>query len=345
MEYSYVHQEEDSSLYAKLHAISELDSADATTTWNLFARAHTLCDLAFFPHNEALRAEFHLALSELFAMHSAKPHTWLARNQLSRVAFELRKILWERYFGHELTRLRELDVDPVPENPDALVQYLKEVNEYHIASNHPVFSYLCDEAPLVDVKSFFYQEGSVDARFDDLIALAQIGLDGPAKDEYAENFADEMGHGDPDRVHTTLFEQTSDYVLGFCGKNEKVMTQPTTEALACSNIQLGMAYDRRHTWRLAGYLAAFELNAPKRCEQLVSACTRHGMKRDQLGYLTEHIDADVGHAEGLFDRIIKPLALYDRRAPVEIAQGFLLRLQTSADYCDAQLHRFLQSNV
>ncbi len=335
--------EDHRTLYIQLHAISELDGADAASTWNLFARAHTLCDLAFLQNHEELRAEFHQTLSELFAMNSASPHTWGARNQQSRVAYALRKLLWERFFGHELALLSELDVDPVPEDPDALVQYLKEVNEDHIASHHPIFSYLCDQAPLVHVKSFFYQEGSVDARFDDLIALAQIGMDGLVKEEYAENFADEMGHGNPDRVHTTLFNRTSHYVLHFRGKNENILEQPSTEALACSNIQLGMAYDRRHAWRLAGYLAAFEFNASTRCDQLVSACTRHGMQRNQLNYLTEHIDADAAHADGLFEEIIKPLAASDRRASLEIAQGFLLRLQTSTDYCDALLNGFLQN--
>ncbi|MCI0183896.1 iron-containing redox enzyme family protein [Sulfoacidibacillus ferrooxidans] len=328
-------------LYTQLHAIAELDATDAASTWNIFARAHTLCDLAFSRQHEDLRAEFHMTLSDLFAMHSAAPHTWGARNQQSRVAFEVRKLLWERFFGHELAHLSELDVAPVPEHPDALVNYLKEINEDHIASHHPIFSYLCDEASLTDVKSFFYQEGSVDARFDDLIALAQIGMDGSVKEEYAENFADEMGHGQSDRVHTTLFNRTSRYVAQFQGKTDNILEQPSTEALACSNIQLGMAHDRRHAWRLAGYLAAFELNAPKRCDQLVRACVRQGMDRAQLDYLTEHIDADIGHAEGLFDDIIKPLAASDRLAPLEIAQGFLLRLQTSTEYCDTLLRGFL----
>ena len=329
-------------LHVQLLESPELDAASAQAITQIYARTHSLCESAFLEGCSDQRSEFHTTLHALLSTHSAHPHSWGAHNHLSRVAFEIRKALWERYLGYELGRLATLDVDPVPEDPESLTEYLTEINAYHEASHHPVFAYLCDAAPLADVKAFFFQESRLDAHFDDLIALAQIGLDGPVKDEYADNFADEMGHGDPDRVHANLFRNTSAYVLDHGHMEHAVQTEPFTEALACSNMQLGMALDRRHVWRLAGYLAALELNAPFRCQQLVSACERHGMKRNRLGYLTEHIDADVGHAAGFFEEIIKPLAASDRRAPLEISQGFLLRLQTSKDYCDAILDSFLK---
>ncbi len=326
-------------LHVQLQELPELDAASAQAVTQIYARTYSLCESAFLEGCSEQLGEFHTTLYTLLSTHSAQPHSWGAHNHVSRVAFEIRKALWERYLGHELGRLATLDVDPVPEDPENLVEYLREINAFHEASHHPLFAYLRDAAPLSHVKTFFFQEGMVDARFDDLIALAQVGFDGSVKDEYAENFADEMGHGDPDRVHANLFRATRDYILDYGPSS--ILASPFAETLACSNMQLGMALDRRHVWRLAGYLTAFELNAPSRCQQLVHACERLGMERRGLGYLTEHIDADVGHTEGLFEEVIRPLAAVDRRAPLELVQGFLLRLQTSRDYCDAILGSFL----
>jgi len=45
----------------------------------------------------------------------------------------------------------------------------------------------------------------VDGRFDDLLAMMQVGTSGPAKMEIAGNFWDEMGNGNDAEVHTHLF--------------------------------------------------------------------------------------------------------------------------------------------
>lgn len=46
----------------------------------------------------------------------------------------------------------------------------------------------------------------VDGKFDDLIALAQLGIQDPKmKLALARNYWDEMGNGNPEDIHTTLF--------------------------------------------------------------------------------------------------------------------------------------------
>lgn len=329
------------SLSSALLGLTDLDAVHEALFYSLRQDAQRLTEAALVEGQRAAARDFHLTLHLLLGTHQALPHTWGATHHCSSRAFTLRHAMFGAFLSRELNRLTQLALPPVPENPGRLVEYLLDVNAEHPAARHAIFDYLRDEGSLRDVKSFFYQESSVDSRFDDLIALAQIGLDGTIKDEYAHNFADEMGHGDPNRVHTVMFLRTADYISRFGGFDANVQTIPCTQALACSNMQVGMALDRRHVWRLAGYLAAFELNATDRCRRLVDACVRHGMDEAKLDYLTEHIDADVGHAQGLFQEIIEPMAAADDRAPLEIAQGFLLRLQTSQDYCDTLLRQYL----
>lgn len=328
------------TLQSKLLSISDLDRAPEALWQSLCVEAERITEQAFSGNRTAL-FDFHATLHLLLCTHQAMPHTWGAIQHGSTRAFALRKAFFSAYMEAELDRLTELALPAVPGNPGRLVEYLLEISAEHPASCHPIFDYLRSDATLREVKSFFYQESSVDTRFDDLIALAQIGTDGTVKDEYAHNFSDEMGHGDPNRVHSLLFSRTAEYISRFQGQDKGDLMIPYTETLACSNMQLGMALSRRHVWRLAGYLAAFELYATDRCRRLVDACVRQGMDVSQLEYLTEHIDADVGHARGLFQEVIEPMAASDTRAPLEITQGFLLRLQTSQAYCDEMLRKFL----
>ena len=330
-------------LSTSLAAIPDLDGADETVWDALFARAEALSGRALAAASRREdRCEFHDALHLLLSTGDAAPRTWGARHHLSARAFCLRKRLWEAYAQWQLERLEERPLPPVPSDPRALAGYLLALHEGHPAARHPVFEYLCELGSLRDVKRFFCQESSVDARFDDRTALARIGLDGRAKDEYARSFAGEMGRGNPDRAHTRLFLGTARYVLEFAGTDASLSLAPCAEALACGNLQRGMALDRRHLWRLAGYLTAFELNAAWRCEKLVDACVRQGMESERLAYLTEHIDAGAGRARGLLEEIAVPLAAADERAPLEIAQGFALRLQAAQDSCDSLLREFMR---
>lgn len=330
------------ALNEQLQRYASLDDATAATV-ELWLRHAGRLSHSLETMDARMHREFHETLHLLLSVHQALPYTWAARQSASHVALRLRQQLFSALLEHEQRKLLALDIPPIPTRPDSLIEFLIALNQQHVASKHPVFEYLQEAGTLRDVKTFFYQEGSVDARFDDLIALAQIGTDGCIKDEYAHNFADEMGHGDPERVHTTMFMRTAAYIQSYQGEDPQVQKEPITEALACSNLQVGMALHREHVFRMAGYLAAFELNATDRCKRLVEACVRHGMDANQLDYLTEHIDADVGHAEGLFQEIVVPMAASHERAPMEIVQGFLLRLQTSNDYCDTLLNQFLQA--
>ncbi len=284
--------------------------------------------------------ELHTALQLLLSVQSAQPHTWGARNSACGRVTALRSELFRPFLKYELQQADAQIEGAPPADSGRLIAWLRELNARHIASRHPLFDYLQTAASLDDVKQFFDQEAAVDARFDDLVALAQIGYDGDIKQEFADNYADELGAGDPERAHSLLFAHTSAYVHGFGGGSGQA--EAWTETLACANLQTGMALDRNQSWRLAGYLAAFEENAPDRCQRLLDACVRHGMERAKLAYLSEHVHADVGHAQGLFERVVAPIASFHPEAAREIAEGFCLRLVSSAAYCDALLACFVQ---
>ena len=68
----------------------------------------------------------------------------------------------------------------------------------------PLYEWLADEATIEELREYLSVEGGPDGGFDDLVAACQIGMDGIAKLELAQNYWDEMGNGRLDRVHTEL---------------------------------------------------------------------------------------------------------------------------------------------
>src|SRR5690606_29018872 len=69
-----------------------------------------------------------------------------------------------------------------------------------------VYRWLADEATWEQIVDFLAHEGGPDAGFDDLVALAQVGIhDGP-KVTLGANYWDEMGRGELTQVHTVLHD-------------------------------------------------------------------------------------------------------------------------------------------
>ncbi|MFD1044997.1 molybdopterin cofactor-binding domain-containing protein, partial [Kibdelosporangium lantanae] len=105
-----------------------------------------------------------------------------------------------------------VDQDLLSAAPEAeYVSWIKTIARAHRAFKHPYYTeFIRDQAGKLDLRNYVIQESVVDARFDDLLAMTQIGTDGAAKMEIARNFWDEMGNGDPAEVHTRLFNQIFD---------------------------------------------------------------------------------------------------------------------------------------
>ena len=135
-----------------------------------------------------------------------------------------------------------------------------------------VYKWLARDASWDDVVTFLALEGGPDAGFDDLVAVCQIGLTGPAKLELATNYWDEMGGGDLAAVHTTLHE---DLVAAIDLPHLPLSGQPTS---ALERAALGglLATNRWLQPEMLGALGLIELQAGPRCRLVLQALARCG---------------------------------------------------------------------
>ncbi|MGW1836118.1 iron-containing redox enzyme family protein [Streptomyces sp. BBFR2] len=248
---------------------------------------------------------------------------------------------------HEVTRSleqatlrgedRQLDaamLDDMPAESGQFLSWLKRQARSHRVFKHPYYmDFIRHHATAADVRTYMIQESVVDGRFDDLLALMQVGTAGPAKLEIAENFWDEMGNGKPAEVHTHLFNKIFDV---FDVSEQELEESLTATALLSGNLAVLLSRYRHRYPEAVGFLGMTEWLVPDRFVQVVGAWERLGLPDVGIVYHRLHITVDSQHAAGWFHNIVKPSAPseYMRRG---MARGALWRLNSSARYLDERL--------
>lgn len=248
---------------------------------------------------------------------------------------------------HEIGRMLEVAVaeaqdrliepgllDEAPSEPRAYLSWLKQIARNHRVYKHPYYhEFIRNQATEADLRNYVMQESVVDGRFDDLLAMMQVGTAGAAKMEIAANFWDEMGNGDHAEVHTHLFNKIFEV---FEIPEEELERSLTANSLLNGNLALMLCRYRSMYAEAVGYLGMTEWMAPDRFVQVVHAWERLGLPEVGITYHRLHITIDSQHAQGWFHNVVLPAAEspYMRRA---IARGILWRLNSSAAYLDERM--------
>src|SRR5579863_3843046 len=111
----------------------------------------------------------------------------------------------------------QVDQAQLPQTGAEFIDWFMQLRVRHV---QPAFCrYLAEEATLNQIALFFLAEELVDSRFDDLVAMVQIGASGVSKLTMAENYWDEMGEGELERMHTRLFEHSAKYMRARLAEN------------------------------------------------------------------------------------------------------------------------------
>ncbi|MFC8450812.1 iron-containing redox enzyme family protein [Kitasatospora sp. NPDC057223] len=248
---------------------------------------------------------------------------------------------------HAVTRRLELDtmaaedaaldatvLAAVPDGQEGYVPWLKELTRAHRAFKHPYYhEFIRNEATPADLRRYVVQESAVDARFDDLLALMQLGTSGGEKMEIAANYWDEMGNGDPAQVHTLLFSRIID---SFGITDAELTGGLSAEALLSGNLAVLCCRYRHLFPEAVGFLAMTEWLVPDRFSQVLHAWRRLALPDPAIVYHELHIGVDAHHASGWFANVVKPAAA-DPTARRGMTRGALWRLNSSARYLDHSL--------
>lgn len=250
---------------------------------------------------------------------------------------------------HEVTRMLETAtmaaedaritpglLEAAPTEPKPFLSWMKEQVRGHQAFKHPYYTeFIRDRAERPDLRTYVIQESLVDGRFDDFLAMMQIGTVGASKMEIANNFWDEMGNGDPANVHTHLFNKIYEV---FDVREEEMEAEMTASDLLGGNLAVLLCRYRQLYPEAVGYLGMTEWLAPDRFRNVVHAWERLGLPEVGITYHRLHIAVDSQHAAGWFHNVVLPSA-GSAAMRQGIARGALWRVNSSARLLDERLER------
>jgi hypothetical protein len=232
-------------------------------------------------------------------------------------------------------RLDDLDA-PDLEGDDA-VAAMRSLGRIDLVP--PVYEWLAEDASLDEAREYLAVEGGPDGGFDDLVAACQIGIDGAAKLELAQNYWDEMGNGKLDRVHTELHRKLARALdLRAVPRHELPV-----EALERAALGSLLATNRWLQPEMIGALGLIELQAGPRCRKVVRGLERLGCGWDALDFYAEHAEADPRHGKDWVDNVVGTLQTRDGWAE-RIVRGARWRSAVNARFFAALHRRFVRED-
>ena len=186
------------------------------------------------------------------------------------------------------------------DDPDKVVKAMRSVAARDRLP--AAYKWLAKDASWAELVDFLALEGGPDGGFDDLVAVAQVGLSGSAKLELGKNYWDEMGGGDPEGVHTLLHQRMAAAI----GMPEVPREDQPVEALERAALGGLLATNRWLQPEMLGALGLLELQAGPRCRLVLQAFDRLGAPADAYPFYVEHAEVDPVHGKDWMDKAVVP---------------------------------------
>ncbi len=170
-------------------------------------------------------------------------------------------------------------------------------------SDDSIYDWLATSADWKQLVRFMAIEGGPDGGFDDLVALCQVGIRGPAKVVLGANYWDEMGRGRPEDVHTTLHDK----LVAAVAMPRIPRDELPLSALYRAALNGLLATNRWLQPEMIGALGLLELQAGPRCRRVLRALERLRAPADALPFYAEHAQTDPRHGKEWLDGAVEPL--------------------------------------
>ncbi|MEV6948716.1 iron-containing redox enzyme family protein [Streptomyces sp. NPDC051172] len=278
------------------------------------------------PHDRDLRLKLLRRLHAHYVAYMAGPEDFASIPRLNHdrsiAAIEDSWFAWED---------RQVDQGDLPATGKEFRDWFLVTADRH---TQPEFcEYLAKEASLNEIALFFMGEELVDSKFDDLMALVQIGTQGHTKLTIAENYWDEMGEGNIEHVHTRMFEHSARYMrarLDEAGVDYSNLHFP--EAYENAALLLAYGIHRHLNPRALGAMGVLEQSASPRFQAMVDGCRRLEVPEDVIDYQRIHVHVDADHGAEWFEGVFVPLVDHSPQLLREISLGVLTRVRVANGY-------------
>ncbi|MEN8641280.1 iron-containing redox enzyme family protein [Pseudomonas sichuanensis] len=227
---------------------------------------------------------------------------------------------------------RLIDLRELPTTKEAFLPWYvmceKKINE----DIRFFVDFMRHQACAEQVAYYICMEEMVDGSFDDLMAVAQLGMPIHCKMIAGENYWDEMGNGDFAAVHTTMFRTSSSYMRDLLGRSGISAEEPPLECLMNGNLLLMWAVRREYNMRLIGAMGLVEGSAPVRFGATTAAMERLGLPKDVIAYHKAHISIDTRHSAAWYETVLQHYAACGEDVVRELSLGVMIRYNVALRY-------------
>jgi hypothetical protein len=280
----------------------------------------------------ALDGEIHRELQHLNELRLKPSHDGTAASSALQSEVERREL--EIRFLASCRATEEARAQTAPVDADAFVAWFEALRDTGPGQNDPLFAWLEQHATLDQLRWFIRQEVAGEAGFDDLVALTQLGMPERPKLELARNYWDEMGRGHATAMHGPMLARLAEAL------EIDRSIEPVAEALALSNLLVGLAFNRCYAFHAIGALGVIELTAPGRTGCVSRGLKRLGVSAHDRQYYALHATLDIAHSKSWNSEVIGPLVRENPRRAYAIAEGALMRLR-AGERCFVRYRRDL----
>lgn len=221
----------------------------------------------------------------------------------------------------------------LPSNTKEFRQWYQIMLKKMNAAISEFISYVEHKANSEAIAFYILMEELVDGSFDDIMALAQLGVENSSKLAIAENYWDEMGNGDFKKIHTEMFSNSSSYCRQILSKKSQDLHKNIpTECLMNGNLMTFWSLRRKYIPRLFGAIGLIEGSAPIRFNAVTKGMIRNGFPESAIAYHREHIRIDAIHGKEWLNRVLLPHIKDNEIMCQEIARGVLIRMRIAIQY-------------
>jgi len=233
------------------------------------------------------------------------------------------RVIEGHFLEHERAQVAT-EAEAAPSDPRQFIDWFETLRETAAGQQLRFFQWLAHDADRDALSWFLTQEMACVDDPEDLFALAQLKLPWRPKIEMARCYWDEMGQGYAAAMRLRIGESLSHEL------QIDATEPPVWEALARSNLMLGLAINRRYGFHVIGALGALELTAAGPAKLLSAGLLRLGFSLEAGAYFASRAKLGVLRSYSWNQDIILPLVAQDSRCASAIAEGALMRLASSA---------------
>lgn len=305
---------------------------EAETIFNtLYQDLPIILHSAFTDEESVALLEVHKSLYNIYEVSLSHPLSPICIHEHSPWLLTIRNQIENAWLNYELPRIqKQLPSPSEAKHPKLLRDWF--VQQAHTESDLDkcLLNFLKNQASIEQFNIFILSDATLNYRFCDALALAQLHFSETVKAEIVHNMWDECGHGVAEKSHGRQFTQ----MLASLGLEQP--TLPIWEdwrPYAGHNLYFCFGLNRRHYFKGIGSLGMPEIFDPNRNRSVVAGLERlYSDARVKCEYFYDHIEVDEKHGLGWLNNAIVPIVEVEPEAGLELAIGGALRMEVMRRY-------------